>query len=617
MKKFILLIPLLFIFKFNSFAMETYSLNPPAGNTSYTYSNKTSGSIIINLPSSVSGTTPINISGTIPASSFQLPSGASIVDVSLSVSIDSFDVYYGQTSASGLNYVNRYTKLQSGSISKEENLQSYSQASLNGTYITSFPNASISGLTSLSSASINLRSTVGTSQSLSGGSSSKSLTVYYTWTITYKVSGGTANFFLWSSLSSNNNTSAMGFYIPNLPKYEPGLYYINLSATGFPTNWINTNFSLNCIGYGTSYGSLSGTTSADHSTTLGIFNGIYISGYVYIDETFSDSLVFMSSFDKGKIPNYEGGWYSTDISIDIIPSTDFDEDIIFPDILEYPPAFPQTTGLVYSSQGVKVPLESYSIKSSGAVVPDGYDYTFVELNYTLNFSSYYTFTTGSYLFSFYNSGIGNIEGSYPAFLKNYDTYVVNAYFTNFNSTNKNNYFNLDAFNFSNWQYANNLYFSVIFPTAYVNNVSFKVIYFTSTDVPSFNFNYTITENGVANNLYVSDSQQILKELQKNNDSMTSAGGANNELNDQNKLVQSTLDDYQRETDTSAQYSKITNDIFVVDTGIFTNLASTISLFSACVNGIFNHIGDLNVVPILFLTLTLISVIIGITHFRGW
>lgn len=100
------------------------------------------------------------------------------------------------------------------------------------------------------------------------------------------------------------------------------------------------------------------------------------------------------------------------------------------------------------------------------------------------------------------------------------------------------------------------------------------------------------------------------------DSLVSAGGANSGFNNQNSKVNDALHSYQEDTDTSSQYGNITDDLFVLDTSIFTNVASTITLFSSCINSIFSALGDLSTVLIMFLVLSFVSVVIGIMHFRG-
>lgn len=100
------------------------------------------------------------------------------------------------------------------------------------------------------------------------------------------------------------------------------------------------------------------------------------------------------------------------------------------------------------------------------------------------------------------------------------------------------------------------------------------------------------------------------------DSLNSANGANSGLNNMNSQVSSALSDYQRDTDTSTQFGNISDSFFDLDTSIFTSVASTSTLFSACVTAIFSALGDFSTVLTLFLVFVLVGTVIGIVRNRG-
>lgn len=100
-------------------------------------------------------------------------------------------------------------------------------------------------------------------------------------------------------------------------------------------------------------------------------------------------------------------------------------------------------------------------------------------------------------------------------------------------------------------------------------------------------------------------------LNNNNNYMTDASGANSGLNSSNSEVGSTFNQYVKDTDTSSQYANIKDSLFDFNTNIFTQVASTSTLFASIVTGIWTSLGDFSSVLSFFLVIALISAIIGI------
>lgn len=99
--------------------------------------------------------------------------------------------------------------------------------------------------------------------------------------------------------------------------------------------------------------------------------------------------------------------------------------------------------------------------------------------------------------------------------------------------------------------------------------------------------------------------------------LTSYDGSAGGLKGSNEDFKSEMDAYNKNTDTSAQYGKISDDIFDLDTGFFTSLASTATFFSSLVTMAFNSLGDMAVALQLFLVMVFVSMILGIvSHVRG-
>lgn len=200
---------------------------------------------------------------------------------------------------------------------------------------------------------------------------------------------------------------------------------------------------------------------------------------------------------------------------------------------------------------------------------------------------------------------------------NYDIAIV-AYYNTFDNTIssiQNFYTNLIS---SHKNIINNG--SVVFSTnaIYINlNVSIVsrgsnlYIYFMG-DVPESN-KFTIT-NGSSTSFYsqyvaLSSTSQILNDLE-------SAGGANNSTNSAIENMGIQFDQYQQDTDTSLQYSYITDDLFEFDTSVWSQMASTITLFSSCVTLNWNALGDFSTALTVFLIVVLVISILGLARYMS-
>lgn len=100
------------------------------------------------------------------------------------------------------------------------------------------------------------------------------------------------------------------------------------------------------------------------------------------------------------------------------------------------------------------------------------------------------------------------------------------------------------------------------------------------------------------------------------DSITSANGANNNLNNTTDTLTSEFESYKENTDTTLQYDLITDNLFTIDTNIWTQMASTSTLFSSFISGIFHSLGDLSSSLTFFLIASFVSAIIGIARVSG-
>lgn len=95
--------------------------------------------------------------------------------------------------------------------------------------------------------------------------------------------------------------------------------------------------------------------------------------------------------------------------------------------------------------------------------------------------------------------------------------------------------------------------------------------------------------------------------------LQSASGTNSVLDNKNSSLDTVMNDYFNDTDTTIQYANLPDSLFDFDISIFTSLAPTITLFSSCITGFFSALGDFAVPLTLFLVVTLVSVIAGLVH----
>lgn len=301
----------------------------------------------------------------------------------------------------------------------------------------------------------------------------------------------------------------------------------------------------------------------------------------------------------GSSPSY------TRVSNVVYDSGDFEHDV-----LDFPPAFPFNTGLSYSTPVVTEEIiEYFSYSSQGVTIPDGYSFALCEVTFSFKVSSFVPLSKGSYVFSFVPGGSGSVSGTFPdQLLSSSGSYLVDASFNVGALT-------IDAFQPYNTFYTTRLYLSIYSTDSglVTNERSIKLIYFVTDDVPSFNYKYTPTVS-YSPFIFRADSNEILNSLNNQNNYLSSASGANSGMNSQNQLVSSALSDYQRDTDTTAQYNNISDSLFVPDISVFTQMVSTISFFSSVITGLFTHIGDLAVPLTMFLVFVFISSVLGIHNF---
>lgn len=100
------------------------------------------------------------------------------------------------------------------------------------------------------------------------------------------------------------------------------------------------------------------------------------------------------------------------------------------------------------------------------------------------------------------------------------------------------------------------------------------------------------------------------------DALHSAGGANNSTNDAIDNMGSQFGEYQQSTDTSSQYDNITDDLFEFDTSVWSQMASTITLFSSCVTLNWTALGDFSTALTVFLIVVLVISILGLARYMS-
>lgn len=340
--------------------------------------------------------------------------------------------------------------------------------------------------------------------------------------------------------------------------------------------------------------------------TLYLYRNSETGELVYLNSSYVGSSTWAWSTSPVYIPLVYNPTFSGYTLVDTVSTSQgsisgsFQGDIVIPqqNILEYPPAFPISTGLSYEVYNPSFQFNKMTISSKGVTIPDGYDFALCDVTYNIVPSSSFQIGSGSYALTFYPSGDGQGSGTYDPNLFLPSNYVTSARFVE-----NGIFYNLTAFNFS-YNFAH-LYFDFFGDSRTVGpsrTLNFTVTFFVTKDISSFN--YTLDYFNRASVLYVASDSVI-------SDSLTSAGGANSGLNSQNDIMSGALSDYQRDTDTSAQYSNISDSLFVLDTSIFTQVASTITLFSSVVTGLFTAFGDFSVPLTLMLIVTFVSCIIGI------
>lgn len=364
---------------------------------------------------------------------------------------------------------------------------------------------------------------------------------------------------------------------------------------------------------GTSSGSITAMSNASVNGSTFTNRSLYLyrnsetGELVYLNGSFVGSTTYAWSINPVYIPLRYDSTFSGYRIVDTISNSQgsitgtFEGDIVLPqqDIIEYPPSFPTSTSLSYSYRDIHG-VDSVTISSPGISLSSGYSFAICPVTFTFEYDSVFDFKGSSFYLPFSYRGSFTTSGSIPAGIISSFSYItdVSSYSSGIHIT---------ALDISSTQ-GLYVYGDVISATNSFFPLTFTAYLFVTQDIPSFT--YTRTTNDI-NYFFYSDNLAILDQLKNQNNSLTSAGGANSGLNSQNNLMAGALSDYQRDTDTSAQYSNIKDSLFVLDTSIFTQVASTITLFSSVVTGFFNAFGDFSVPLTLMLIVTLISCIIGI------
>lgn len=298
------------------------------------------------------------------------------------------------------------------------------------------------------------------------------------------------------------------------------------------------------------------------------------------------------------------------------PSLSFSGSINMDDFF-LPNAFPRSTGLSYSTGYLPGHYGNLNIYSSGVSLSSGQTgFVTVHYRFTGFYNTdglqYYPIPVGSYMMPFTIYG-SSTAANFPSLTALYNSgaypVLVESNLTSMKVT---------AFNYTASSFENSLYFNLT-DLLYFNEQTWfdiQVLFYTDTSVPSFNYSFDVDGSRTYNVFVRADDNEILNALKSQNNSLESAGGKNGTLNSQNSLMDSTLSEYQNKTDTSEQYSKISDDLFSFDLSIFTSVASTMTLFNACITSIFTQLGDLSVPLTMFLVFVFISAVIGIARVFG-
>lgn len=271
--------------------------------------------------------------------------------------------------------------------------------------------------------------------------------------------------------------------------------------------------------------------------------------------------------------------------------------------LEYPPMFPASNSVVYSyNPAPNIGSKHFTASSEGLTLGNNEKFGFVVVEYNIELTNRIQLPLGSiYMPLFPQGGYPNlVTGNFPTFLANPDTYAVGINYTNLVT--------ITSFQSSLINNSVSLSFTANTNQSYTTYIRLDVVYFTTESVPAFTYD---RKADIVNPIYYASDLQFNSSLNDINTSLNSAGGANNGLNNQNNIMGSTLSEYQSETDTSEQYNNISDDLFTFDLSIFTSVASTMTLFNACITSIFTQLGDLAVPLTLFLVLVFVSTVVGI------
>lgn len=159
--------------------------------------------------------------------------------------------------------------------------------------------------------------------------------------------------------------------------------------------------------------------------------------------------------------------------------------------------------------------------------------------------------------------------------------------------------------------------SLSLPVSIPANTTVSVLYTIDSFVPSSGFVFhslsTSSLVGGPNNMGRCVFTPSLDSVVNN--SLTSADGANSDLDSSTGSLGTKIDEYDKVTDTSVQYDVInTADIWNLDLSIFSQLASTATLFSSCITNIWFKLGNFSIPLLLMLVFTVYRAIIGLANF---
>lgn len=268
-----------------------------------------SGSLTYSLPYSVSGTTPLNFTLSIPAPS--VPSNATNVSYTLKVSNSLYGMGYTAPVSTNTSFVtvNNYSTLSVGGSSFSQSSSSSSlMQHLAGAAFTYFPTITSSVLRGVpSAASINYKTTISSSYSspYTLFDSTDHISVYYTWSVSYDIVTtypGISDLVSFFGYSNSGNNDIFQINLSKLSvSLQPGIYYFNCSWDSA----VNLSDGNGCTAFAYPFYDSTNIPSAlyyeNPLSALFISGRCSISGYLQIPDNFNGLLYFSLSVTSGNI----------------------------------------------------------------------------------------------------------------------------------------------------------------------------------------------------------------------------------------------------------------------------------------------------------------------------